>query len=68
MGQIYVVNEDFWKPVGGYAFDSAQDFLDKGKELLDTRRKKYVLEPAYVNAHNMFAQWFGAPSSWRLDG
>ncbi|MEV0848575.1 extracellular solute-binding protein [Streptomyces sp. NPDC049954] len=65
MGQVYVVNEDFWKPVGGARFDSAEDFLAKGKELLDTRRKKYVLEPAYVNHINMFAQWFGAPSTWR---
>lgn len=68
MGQVYVINEDFWKPVGGATFSSAQDFLDKGKELLDTKRKKYVLEPAYVNAHGMFAQWFGAPAGWHLEG
>ncbi|MEV5972308.1 hypothetical protein [Streptomyces sp. NPDC051921] len=68
MGQVYVVNEDFWKPVGGARFDSAQDFLDKGKELLDTKRKKYVLEPAYVNHLNQFALWHGAPNGWRLDG
>ncbi|WP_406113232.1 hypothetical protein [Streptomyces sp. NBC_01014] len=64
MGQVYVTNEDFWKPVGGATFSSAQDFLDKGKELLDVKRKKYVLEPAYTNHVGMYAQWFGAPSGW----
>ncbi|MEU9859385.1 hypothetical protein AB0D99_00815 [Streptomyces sp. NPDC047971] len=68
MGQVYVANEDFWKPVGGVSFDSAQDFLDKGRELLDVKRKKYVLEPAYVNHIMQFAQWHGAPNRWRLDG
>ncbi|WP_328536063.1 extracellular solute-binding protein [Streptomyces sp. NBC_00344] len=64
MGQVYVINEDFWKPVGGASFTSAEDFLAKGKELLDVKRKKYVLEPAYVNHVGMYAQWFGAPSGW----
>ncbi|MFE7710326.1 hypothetical protein ACFU6I_32105 [Streptomyces sp. NPDC057486] len=68
MGQVYVVNEDFWKPVGGAEFTSAEDFLAKGKELLDAKRNKYVLEPAYVNHVGQFAQWFGAPASWRLEG
>lgn len=67
-GQVYVANEDFWKPVGGVEFDDAQDFFDKAKELLDTRRKKYVLEPAYVNHIGQFALWHGAPNRWRLDG
>ncbi|MFE7326573.1 hypothetical protein ACFU8W_16590 [Streptomyces sp. NPDC057565] len=68
MGQVYVVNQDFWKPVGGAEFTSAEDFLAKGKELLDAKRNKYVLEPAYVNHVGQFAQWFGAPASWRLEG
>ncbi|MET7646017.1 hypothetical protein ABZS83_20785 [Streptomyces sp. NPDC005426] len=68
MGQVYVVNQDFWKPVGGAEFSSAEDFLAKGKELLDAKRNKYVLEPAYVNHIGMFGQWFGAPSGWRLEG
>ncbi|MFF8845205.1 hypothetical protein ACF08N_21215 [Streptomyces sp. NPDC015127] len=67
-GQVYVANEDFWKPVGGVRFDSAQDFFDKAKELLDTKRKKYVLEPAYVNHIAQFAMWHGAPNKWRMDG
>ncbi|MFF3793538.1 hypothetical protein ACFYXW_26365 [Streptomyces sp. NPDC001981] len=67
MGQVYVVNQDFWKPVGGAEFTSAEDFLAKGKELLDAKRNKYVLEPAYVNHVGQFAQWFGAPASWRLE-
>lgn len=68
MGQVYVVNQDFWKPVGGAEFSSAEDFLAKGKELLDAKRNKYVLEPEYVNHTGMFGQWFGAPSGWRLEG
>lgn len=44
MGQVYAINQDFWKPVGGAEFSSAEDFLAKGKELLDTKRNKYVLE------------------------
>ncbi|MFD4259524.1 hypothetical protein ACFWR9_18325 [Streptomyces sp. NPDC058534] len=67
-GQVYVANEDFWKPVGGVQFDDAQDFFDKAKELLDVRRKKYVLEPAYVNHIGQFALWHGAPNGWRMDG
>ncbi|MFF7578775.1 hypothetical protein OG963_12890 [Streptomyces sp. NBC_01707] len=67
MGQVYVVNQDFWKPVGGAEFTSAEDFLAKGKELLDAKRNKYVLEPAYVNHVGQFAQWFGAPAAWRLE-
>ncbi|MFE4651953.1 hypothetical protein [Streptomyces sp. NPDC056707] len=67
MGQVYVVNQDFWKPVGGAEFTSAEDFLAKGKQLLDAKRNKYVLEPAYVNHVGQFAQWFGAPASWRLE-
>jgi putative aldouronate transport system substrate-binding protein len=68
MGQVYVVNQDFWKPVGGATFTSAEDFLAKGKDLLDAKRGKYVLEPAYVNHVAMFAQWFGAPVGWRPAG
>ncbi|MGW6902505.1 hypothetical protein ACWGF2_38890, partial [Streptomyces sp. NPDC054919] len=56
-----------WKPVGGAEFTSAEDFLAKGKELLDAKRNKYVLEPAYVNHIGQFAQWLGAPSGWRLE-
>ncbi|QKW07401.1 hypothetical protein HUT18_14415 [Streptomyces sp. NA04227] len=67
-GQVYVANEDFWKPVGGVDFADAQDFFDKAKELLDTKRKKYVLEPAYVNHIAQFAMWHGAPNKWRTDG
>ncbi|MBO1331072.1 hypothetical protein [Streptomyces sp. VRA16 Mangrove soil] len=67
-GQVYVANENFWKPVGGTEFESAQDFFDKAKELLDTKRKKYVLEPAYANHIQQFAYWHGAPNTWRLDG
>ncbi|WP_199547749.1 hypothetical protein [Streptomyces sp. N35] len=65
-GQVYVANSDFWKPVGGVRFDDAEDFLAKGKDLLDIKRRKYVLEPAYVNHVHMFSQWYGAPNVWSL--
>ncbi|NGN66728.1 hypothetical protein G5C51_22840 [Streptomyces sp. A7024] len=64
MGQVYVANEDFWKPVGGLEFDSAQDFFDKAKDLLDTKRRKWVLEPAYANHVLQFAMWHGIHNGW----
>ncbi|MEU2431577.1 hypothetical protein ABZ611_19030 [Streptomyces sp. NPDC007861] len=67
MGQVYVANEDFWKPVGGVRFDSAQDFFEKSKDLLDTKRKKYVLEPAYTNHILQFAMWHGMQNKWSAD-
>ncbi|OIV37339.1 hypothetical protein BIV57_11380 [Mangrovactinospora gilvigrisea] len=68
LGQVYVVNADFWKPVGGATFTSADDFFNKCKELLDAKRKKYVLEPFYPNAVHMFGEWYGAPNGWRNEG
>ena len=48
-------------------FDSAQDFLDKGKELLDTK-EEYVLEPAYTNDLLQFAMWHGLQNKWAMNG
>ncbi|WP_433246449.1 hypothetical protein ACQPYK_45260 [Streptosporangium sp. CA-135522] len=67
-GQVFLTNTDFWQPVGGTAFTSADDFLAKAKTLLDAKRKKYVLEPAYTNMLHMFSHWYGAPNTWRLEG
>jgi putative aldouronate transport system substrate-binding protein len=67
-GQVYLVNDDFWKPVGGTEFASADDFLTKAKTLVDAKNNKYVLEPAYYNHLQQFARWFGAPNTWRLSG
>ncbi|MCQ4084311.1 hypothetical protein NGB36_27960 [Streptomyces sp. RB6PN25] len=67
MGQVYLFDEDFWQPVGGPSFTSADDFLAKGKELLDVKRNKYVLELAAYNHCSHFAQWHGAPNKWRLE-
>ncbi|MEU8567596.1 extracellular solute-binding protein [Streptomyces pathocidini] len=64
--QLYLANPEFWKPVGGLEFDSAEDFLAKGRELLDTKRKKYVLEPAYVNHVARFNEWYGGHNTWGL--
>ena len=67
MGQVYLFNDDYWKPVGGAAFTGAEDFLAKAKQLLDLRRNKYVLEPAHYNHFNQYALWHGAPTKWRLE-
>ncbi|GGQ00692.1 hypothetical protein [Streptosporangium pseudovulgare] len=67
-GQVYLVNQDFWRPVGGIGFTGADDFFQKSVQLLDAKRNRYVLEPAYVNHVHMFSQWYGAPNTWRLTG
>ncbi|MDG4856919.1 hypothetical protein P8605_01880 [Streptomyces sp. T-3] len=65
-GQVQLVNSDFWKPVGGARFDDAEDFLAKGKDVLDLKRKRYVLQSDYVNAVQAFSQWYGAANWWSL--
>ncbi|GAA2693400.1 type 2 periplasmic-binding domain-containing protein [Nonomuraea recticatena] len=67
-GQVFCVNQDYWQPVGGATFTSADDFLEKTKQLLDVKKNKYPLEPSYVNHVHMFSQWYGAPNIWRLEG
>ncbi|RSM96157.1 hypothetical protein DMB42_48350 [Nonomuraea sp. WAC 01424] len=67
-GQVFLVNQDYWQPVGGTAFTSADDFLDKAKQLLDVKKNKYPLEPSYYNHVHMFSHWYGAPNTWRLAG
>ncbi|MFI6482397.1 hypothetical protein ACIBH1_31005 [Nonomuraea sp. NPDC050663] len=66
-GQVMLTNEDFWKPVGGTTFTSADDFLQKASSLVDKSKNKYPLEPAYVNMVHMFSQWHGAPNTWKLE-
>jgi putative aldouronate transport system substrate-binding protein len=67
-GQVYLINEDFWKPAGGAQFSGADDFLAKAKTLLDAKNNKYVLEPAYYNHLQQFCRWFGAPNTWQPAG
>ncbi|MFI6817146.1 hypothetical protein ACIBG7_32440 [Nonomuraea sp. NPDC050328] len=68
-GQVFLTNREFWKPVGGdNAFTSADDFLEKAKTLIDPKKNKYALEPAYANAVHMFSHWYGAPNTWKLEG
>ncbi|MFI6325678.1 hypothetical protein ACIBG8_49755 [Nonomuraea sp. NPDC050556] len=67
-GQVYLTNEDYWAPVGGTAFTSADDYLEKAKQLLDVKKNKYPLEPSYYNHVHMFSHWYGAPNTWRLTG
>ncbi|GAA3473544.1 hypothetical protein [Nonomuraea roseola] len=67
-GQVFLVNQDYWQPVGGTSFTSADDFFEKTKQLLDVKKNKYPLEPSYVNHVHMFSHWYGAPNTWKLEG
>ena len=67
LGQVILVNEDFWKPVGGTAFTSAEDFLTKAKSLQDSKKNVFPLEPAYANWVNQMSSWYGAPNVWKLE-
>ncbi len=50
-----------WAQVGGFGAASAEEFLEKAKELTRPGDQKYALEPAYINALHMVTEWFGAP-------
>ncbi|NUP61564.1 MAG: hypothetical protein HOV96_33235 [Nonomuraea sp.] len=67
-GQVFLVDQDYWEPVGGTNFSSADDFLEKAKQLLDVKKNKYPLEPSYYNHVHMFSHWYGAPNTWKLAG
>ncbi|MFJ4168979.1 sugar ABC transporter substrate-binding protein [Paenarthrobacter sp. NPDC089714] len=66
-GQVYLGNHDMWAQVGGFEASSADEFLDKAKELTRPGEQKYALEPAYINALHMVTEWFGAPNSWAVN-
>ncbi|NQD88630.1 sugar ABC transporter substrate-binding protein, partial [Paenarthrobacter sp. CM16] len=66
-GQVYLGNHDMWAKVGGFEAASADEFLDKAKELTRPGDQQYALEPAYINALHMVTEWFGAPNSWAVN-
>lgn len=65
MGQCMIGNPTVWDKVGGFQSTSADDFLDKCKQL--SVDNSYALEPAYINMVHMFGEWFGVPNRWRVN-
>lgn len=65
-GQVYIGNPNVWEEVGGFQCSSAQEFLDKCKELL-IPGERWVLEPFLPNAFHMFRQWHGCPNGYRVN-
>lgn len=64
-GQVMGGNPKLWENVGGFRFDSADDFLAKAQEI--SRDNVYALEPAIVNVLHMVGEWFGVPNAWRVN-
>ena len=65
-GQVYVGNPSVWKDVDGLQCSSAQEFLDKCKEITQPG-KRWALEPFLPNAFHMFSQWHGCPNGYRVN-
>lgn len=65
-GQVYLGNPEVWKSVGGFQCSSAQEFLDKCKEI-SVPGKRWALEPFLPNALHMFGEWFGVPNGYRVN-
>ncbi|MGO1200048.1 MAG: sugar ABC transporter substrate-binding protein [Dermabacteraceae bacterium] len=65
-GQVYLGNPDVWEKVGGFQSSSAEEFLDKCKEIL-IPGKRWALEPFLPNAFHMFSQWHGVPNNYRVN-
>jgi len=66
-GQVMIGSPKAWDEVGGFQCKTADEFLEKAKELTRPNEKKYALEPSYINMLHMFGEWFGAPNSWRVN-
>ncbi|ATG55958.1 sugar ABC transporter substrate-binding protein [Brachybacterium ginsengisoli] len=65
-GQVYLGNPKVWEEVDGFQSTSAEQFLEKCKELL-IPGKRWALEPFLPNAFHMFSQWFGVPNQYRVN-
>jgi putative aldouronate transport system substrate-binding protein len=65
-GQVYLGNPSVWEEVGGFQSASAEEFLEKCKEIL-IPGKRWALEPFLPNAFHMFSQWFGVPNQYRVN-
>lgn len=65
-GQVYLGNPEVWNEVGGFQSSSAEEFLEKCKEIL-IPGSRWALEPFLPNAFHMFSQWFGVPNQYRVN-
>ncbi|MGI8769381.1 MAG: sugar ABC transporter substrate-binding protein [Propionibacteriaceae bacterium] len=65
MGQCMVANPAVWEKVGGFQSTSADEFLDKAKQI--SKNNVYALEPSYINMVHMFGEWFKVPNRWRVN-
>lgn len=66
-GQVMSGRRDIWEKVGGLNAASADEFMEKAKELTRPADRQYALEPAYINILHMVTEWFGAPNSWSVN-
>lgn len=66
-GQILSGRSDVWAAVDGLNAASADEFLEKAKELTRPGEQKYALEPAYTNILHMVTEWYGAPNGWAVN-
>ncbi|MET3205954.1 sugar ABC transporter substrate-binding protein [Pseudarthrobacter sp. S3] len=66
-GQVMAGRRDVWDAVGGLNADSADEFLEKAKELTRPGEQKYALEANYTNILHMVTEWFGAPNGWAVN-
>jgi putative aldouronate transport system substrate-binding protein len=64
-GQVMMGNPKTWAKVGGLQCKTADEFFAKCKEL--THGTNYALEPAIINMLHMFGEWFGAPTTWKVN-
>lgn len=64
-GQVMAGNPKIWEKVGGLQSKTADEFMEKCKEL--SKGNNYALEPSYVNMMHMFGEWFGVPNGWRVN-
>ncbi|NJC23801.1 putative aldouronate transport system substrate-binding protein [Arthrobacter pigmenti] len=66
-GQVYIGNGDAWAEVGGFSAGSAEEFLEKAKEMTRPSEQKWALAPDYINALHMVTEWYGAPNGWAVN-
>lgn len=65
-GQVYLGNPTVWDEVGGFQSASAEEFLEKCKDI-SIPGKRWALEPFLPNAMHMFGEWFGVPNQYRVN-
>ena len=63
---MYLGNPTVWDEVGGFQSASAEEFLEKCKDI-SIPGKRWALEPFLPNAMHMFGEWFGVPNQYRVN-